>query len=91
MERPPSRVSTLRVSLLFPLQSGGVPVMVWIHGGGYALGSASQPFYNGIPLAAVGDVIIVTINYRLDVFGFLTTGTFGHIRHGPNLFALFTK
>ncbi|XP_033624927.1 cholinesterase 1-like [Asterias rubens] len=57
-----------------PRRSGGVPVMVWIHGGGYALGSASQPFYNGIPLAAVGDVIIVTINYRLDVFGFLTTG-----------------
>ena len=47
------------------------PVMVWVHGGAYVLGSSSQPYYNGERLAADGDVIVVTFNYRLGVFGFL--------------------
>ena len=45
-----------------------LPVMVWIHGGGYRLGSGSGS--DGAPLAA-RDVVLVTINYRLNVFGFL--------------------
>lgn len=45
-------------------------VMVWIHGGGYIFGTAS--FYDGSMIAAVGDVIVVTMNYRLGIFGFLT-------------------
>lgn len=48
-----------------------LPVTVWIHGGGYKTGTAS--FYNGTALAAKG-VVVVTINYRLDVLGFLSTG-----------------
>ena len=47
-----------------------LPVMVWIHGGGYRLGSGSGPTYDGAPLAANG-VVLVTFNYRLNVFGFL--------------------
>ncbi len=47
-----------------------LPVMVWIHGGSNNLGAASQPEYDGAHLAAKG-VVVVTINYRLDVFGFL--------------------
>jgi para-nitrobenzyl esterase len=47
-----------------------LPVMVWIHGGGFFTGSASQPFYNGRGLARKG-VVLVTINYRLGAFGFL--------------------
>ena len=47
---------------------GPLPVMVWIHGGGYRLGSGSGTY--GAPLAARG-VVLVTINYRLNVFGFL--------------------
>lgn len=47
-------------------------VMVWIHGGGYVVGSGSQ--YQGAYLAMQGDVVVVTINYRLGLFGFLTTG-----------------
>ncbi|XP_041459803.1 acetylcholinesterase-like [Lytechinus variegatus] len=48
-------------------------VMVWIHGGGFIVGTANDNDYNGIPLAAVGDVIVVTINYRLAVFAKFTT------------------
>lgn len=46
-----------------------IPVMVWIHGGGYVQGSGNG--YPGAPLAANGDVIVITINYRLGAFGFL--------------------
>ena len=46
------------------------PVMVWIHGGGFYGGTASQPDFDGRILAREG-VVVVTINYRLGVFGFL--------------------
>jgi para-nitrobenzyl esterase len=46
--------------------------MFWIHGGGYAGGSASEPRHNGDFLPTEG-VVLVTINYRLGVFGFLVT------------------
>ena len=46
------------------------PVMVWIHGGGYTRGSGSTPTYNGENLATKG-AVVVTVNYRLGVFGFL--------------------
>jgi para-nitrobenzyl esterase len=49
-----------------------LPVMFWIHGGGYFAGSASEPRHNGDFLPTHG-VILVTINYRLGVFGFLAT------------------
>lgn len=47
-----------------------LPVMVWIHGGGFSGGSGSVPLYDGAPLAARG-IIVVTLNYRVGVFGFL--------------------
>ncbi|GFR98721.1 carboxylic ester hydrolase [Elysia marginata] len=50
---------------------GLLPVMIWIHGGSYAIGAGAR--YNGTRLAREGGVVIVTINYRLDVFGFLST------------------
>lgn len=46
------------------------PVMVWIHGGSNTNGAASQPEYDGAALARQG-VVLVSVNYRLDVFGFL--------------------
>jgi para-nitrobenzyl esterase len=50
----------------------GLPVMFWIHGGGYEVGSGSEPRHNGDFLPTKG-VVLVTINYRLGVFGFLAT------------------
>jgi para-nitrobenzyl esterase len=47
------------------------PVMVWLHGGGFATGSGSSVMYDGANLARGGDVVVVTINHRLNVFGFL--------------------
>lgn len=45
------------------------PVMIWIHGGGFYLGSGT--LYDGSYLAATGDVIVVTVNYRLGMLGFI--------------------
>lgn len=47
------------------------PVLFWIHGGGYTHGTAAEPLYDGGPLVTRGDVVVVTINYRLGAFGFL--------------------
>ncbi|MBO4400827.1 MAG: carboxylesterase/lipase family protein [Selenomonadaceae bacterium] len=47
------------------------PVMVWIFGGGFVCGSASEPTYNASNFVSAHDVIIVTINYRMNVFGFM--------------------
>ena len=47
------------------------PVMVWIHGGAFSIGSGSQPMYRGGKLASYGNIVLITINYRLGVLGFL--------------------
>src|SRR5580700_2717172 len=47
------------------------PVMVWIHGGGFTIGSGSQEIYDGSVLARRGDTVVVTINYRLGPLGFI--------------------
>jgi para-nitrobenzyl esterase len=55
----------------------GKPVMVWVHGGAYILGSSAQSLYHGRALAADGDTVIVTVNYRLGALGFLDLSAFG--------------
>ncbi|MFC7560420.1 carboxylesterase family protein [Paenibacillus farraposensis] len=45
------------------------PVVFWIHGGGFLTGGGSLPWYNGSQLAANGDVVVVTVNYRLGTLG----------------------
>jgi pimeloyl-ACP methyl ester carboxylesterase len=58
-------------------------VMVWIHGGAFTSGSGSDRTFDGSALASRGDVVVVTINYRLSTLGFLalenttTTGNYG--------------
>ena len=54
------------------IKDGGKrPVMVWLHGRGFAQGAGSETQYNGANLAKRGDVVVVTINHRLNVFGHL--------------------
>lgn len=53
-------------------KSDKLPVMVWIHGGGYVLGSGIDPAYDGHNLSEAMGVVVVSINYRLGPFGFLS-------------------
>jgi para-nitrobenzyl esterase len=50
------------------------PVMVWLHGGGFAIGSAGDPQYDGAALVRRGDVVVVGVNHRLNAFGYLYLG-----------------
>src|SRR5258706_12171195 len=50
---------------------GKRPVMFWIHGGGFAYGSGGQPIYCGEDLARDHNVVVVSVNHRLNVFGYL--------------------
>ncbi|XP_077452093.1 fatty acyl-CoA hydrolase precursor, medium chain [Stigmatopora argus] len=59
-----------------------LPVMVWIHGGGFTLGSAS--IYDGSAVASYQNVVVVGIQYRLGVLGFISTGD----EHVPGNFGL---
>jgi len=47
------------------------PVLVYIHGGGFSTGSGSDPLYDGTRLCLRGDVVVVTLNHRLNAFGYL--------------------
>ncbi|MCR5820773.1 MAG: carboxylesterase family protein [Bacteroidaceae bacterium] len=54
------------------------PVLFWLHGGGYTSGNGQEhPGYDGRNLADKGDVVVVTINHRLNVLGFLDLSAFG--------------
>ncbi|WP_405988346.1 carboxylesterase/lipase family protein [Streptomyces sp. NBC_00986] len=52
--------------------SDRTPVLVWIHGGRFIMGAGSEPLYDGAALAGAG-LVVVTLNYRLGVLGFLAT------------------
>lgn len=68
----PQSEDCLGLNVWTPARSAAdrLPVMVWIYGGGFMIGASSQGVYDGEPLAAQG-VVVVSINYRLGVFGFL--------------------
>jgi para-nitrobenzyl esterase len=68
----PASDEWLTVNVWSPSPDPGAqrPVMVWIYGGAYAIGSASRPEYDGGRLAREGDVVLVTFDYRLGVEGF---------------------
>lgn len=53
------------------------PVMVWFHGGGFSTGSGGNPVYDGTNLARKGDVVVVTLNHRLNIFGHLYLARLG--------------
>lgn len=58
------------------------PVLVWIHGGAFIAGSGADPWYDGSSFARNGDVVVVTINYRLGMLGFLYLDELGGKEHG---------
>lgn len=75
----------LHLNIWVPLVKGSVedinsgedialPVMIWIHGGSFHIGSGYQDEFNGIVLSSIGNVVVVTLNYRLGFFGFLNAG-----------------
>jgi len=60
------------------------PVMVWCHGGGFVTGSGSSPVTDGTSLARRGDVVVVTLNHRLNVLGFTYLGAAGGAGFEPS-------
>jgi para-nitrobenzyl esterase len=60
------------------------PVMVWLHGGGFAQGSAASAVYDGRRLAERGDVVAVSVNHRLNIFGYLHLSTLGAERYAAS-------
>ncbi|WP_445613058.1 carboxylesterase/lipase family protein [Geobacillus sp. YF-1] len=74
MSEPPSE-DGLYLNVWSPAADGKKrPVLFWIHGGAFLFGSGSSPWYDGAAFAKHGDVVVVTINYRMNVFGFLHLG-----------------
>jgi para-nitrobenzyl esterase len=75
---PPESEDCLYLNVHTPAADGARrPVLFWIHGGGFSHGSGSQPAYDGGPLAERGDVVVVTINYRVGALGYLYLGAHG--------------
>lgn len=68
----------LGLNVWTPAKAGEkLPVMVWIHGGGFQIGASSQSAYDGTALAQQG-VVLVSINYRLGILGFLAHPALDH-------------
>jgi len=68
--REPGSEDCLFLNVWTPALTGRRPVMVYIHGGAYSSGSGSAPLYDGVRLCKRGDVVVVTVNHRLNVFGY---------------------
>jgi para-nitrobenzyl esterase len=70
--KQPSSEDCLFLNVWTPrCDAGRRPVMCYVHGGAYATGSGSSPLYDGVRLCQRGDVVVVTLNHRLSVFGYL--------------------
>ncbi|MGH6971225.1 MAG: carboxylesterase/lipase family protein, partial [Caulobacteraceae bacterium] len=70
--KPEQGEDCLALNVWTPATDGGRrPVMVWLHGGGFEAGSGSPVLYDGVNLCRRGDVVCVSINHRLNVFGHL--------------------
>ncbi len=67
----PNDEDCLVLNVWTPSASGKRPVMVWMHGGGFTAGSGSWNWWSGQHLARQQDVVVVTLNHRLNIFGFL--------------------
>ncbi|HJL00411.1 MAG TPA: carboxylesterase family protein [Polyangiaceae bacterium LLY-WYZ-15_(1-7)] len=70
---PVGEEDCLTLQVFAPASEGPHPVMVWIHGGGFVQGAGSLPLYDGHALVQRGDVVVVTLNYRVGALGFLAS------------------
>ncbi len=72
-QEPSLSEDCLYLNVWTPSVAGGGrrPVLVWLHGGGFSIGSGSWPVYDGSALVRRGDVVVVTVNHRLGIFGYL--------------------
>jgi para-nitrobenzyl esterase len=68
---PPTDEDCLYLNVTAPAGASGRPVLLWLHGGGYEMGDASQAAEDGVAFARSHAVVVVTINYRLGALGFL--------------------
>ena len=70
--RPPTDESgCLNLNVFTPGPGGSRPVLVWVHGGGFAIGHGGASIYHGGYLARTADLVVVTLNYRLGSLGWL--------------------
>jgi para-nitrobenzyl esterase len=77
-DRVPVSEDCLTLNVWTPgLDEAKRPVMVWYHGGAFSYGSANTPRTSGANLARRGDVVVVTVNHRLNILGFLDLAEFG--------------
>lgn len=67
----PQSEDCLFLDIWTPSPAGRRPVMVWIHGGAFMIGAGNSPLYDGARLAEQGDVVVVSINYRIGSLGFI--------------------
>lgn len=75
---PGNREDCLFLNVWTPAVGAGKrPVMVWLHGGGFTSGSGYSNAYDGTCLADRGDVVVVTVNHRLNVFGYTFLDEYG--------------
>ena len=76
--REPDGEDCLTINVFTPgLGNGQRPVMVWLHGGGFSGGSGNWVLYDGTNLARKEDVVMVAVNHRLNLFGFLHLADLG--------------
>ncbi|WP_431957374.1 carboxylesterase/lipase family protein [Nocardia lijiangensis] len=68
---------TLNVTVPAAPSAGPRPVLVFIHGGGYLIGTSALTLYSGSRLALRGDAVVVSLNYRLGAFGYVDFSGFG--------------
>ena len=70
--KTPQSEDCLTVNVFTPgLDNRARPVMVWMHGGGFSAGSGNYLLYDGTNLAKKEDVVVVSVNHRLNIFGYL--------------------
>jgi para-nitrobenzyl esterase len=67
----------LSLNIWTPNDRGQRPVLFWLHGRGFAEGAGSEGWYSGADLVKRGDVVVVTINHRLNIFGYLHLAELG--------------